>query len=347
MKNNSFSGIAGDGIKAICLFAFFCLFYNLGFSQKGNKNKKPIAVIFDTDIGPDYDDVGAITLLHAFADNKECTILATMASNSHPRIAAVLNIFNTYFNRADLPIGVVKGQSVNIGASQKWDSVIEKNYPHRIQSNEEAEDAVSLYRKLLSAQPDQSVTIITVGFLTNMANLLNSKPDNNSPLDGKALVKRKVKLLVSMAGRFDQEMEKFKEFNVVRDAASSRIVFDQWNTPIIFSGFEIGVKLHTGLPLLSSSIQNSPVKEVFEISIPMSPQDKNGRMSWDQTAVLIAVRGYEKYYYGVKGKIIGKDDGSHGWDNNGKGHIYVKEKLPVIEVTTIINNLMLHQPVKH
>jgi inosine-uridine nucleoside N-ribohydrolase len=278
------------------------------------------------------------------ADSNECKILATVASNSHKRIAAVLNVFNTYFRRPEIPIGVVRGEAVNIGASQKWDSVIAEKYPHRIRSNEEVEDAISLYRRILSAQQDQSVTIVTVGFLTNMANLLNSLPDKYSPLDGKALIKKKVKQLVCMAGNFGEGMGKFKEFNVVRDAVSSKIVFDQWNTPIVFSGFEIGAKLFSGLPLVNSSMQNSPVKEVFEISIPKDPQDKNGRKSWDQTAVLIAVRGYEKYYYGVKGKIIGKDDGSNSWNYNGHGHIYIKEKVPVTEMEAIINRLMQHQP---
>ena len=142
-------------------------------------------------------------------------------------------------------------------------------------------------------------------------------------------------------------MGKFREFNVVKDAASSKIVFNEWNTPMIFSGFEIGVKVLSGLPLVNSSIQSSPVKEVYQISIPKDPQDKNGRMSWDQTAVLVAVRGYERYYDGVKGKIVAKDDGSNGWDYNSQGHIYLKEKLPVQDVAAVINQLMLHQPVKH
>lgn len=334
--------------KIVPLIVLFCLHGLIGYSQQKNANSRPlVSIIFDTDIGPDYDDVGAITLLHAMADSNECRLLATIASNRHSRIAAVLSLFNTYFKRPEIPIGVVREGAVNIGASQKWDSVIIEKYPHRIQSNNEADDATVLYRKILSTQPDQSVTIVTVGFLTNMADLLNSKPDKYSPLDGKGLIKRKVRQLVCMAGRFDSEMGKFKEFNVVRDAASSKIVFEQWNTPVIFSGFEIGVRILSGLPLLASSIQNSPVKEVYQISIPKDPQDKNGRMSWDQTAVLIAVRGYEKYYDGIKGKIIGKDDGSNGWDNNGNGHIYIKEKIPAEQVGAIINRLMQHQPVAH
>ena len=333
-------------LKIGFVIVVLCVLVKNGHSQPAKKaNKSPVSIIFDTDIGADYDDVGAITLLHAMADSNECKILATVASNRYVRIAAVLDLFNTYFNRPDIPIGVVRQGGVNIGSPQKWDSVIVAKYPHNIQSNEEAEDAVSLYRRILSVEPDQSVTIVTVGFLTNMADLLRSQPDNHSPLDGKSLVRKKVKQLVCMAGRFDSGMGKLKEFNVVKDAVSSKIVFNEWNTPIIFSGLEIGVKVFTGLPLINSSIQNSPVKEVYQISIPKDPQDRNGRMSWDQTAVLIAVRGYERYYHGVKGKMIGKDDGSNDWDSIGQGHIYIKEKLPVPEIADIINQMMLHQPV--
>ncbi|MEJ7912479.1 MAG: nucleoside hydrolase [Chitinophagaceae bacterium] len=304
--------------------------------------KKPVPIIFDTDIGPDYDDVGAIAMLHGFADNKECKILATVGSNKHKRMAALLNLFNTYFKRPDLPVGVVKGGAVNLEANQKWDSIIVEKYPHSIKDNDDAEDPVSLYRRILSQQADVSVTIVTVGFLTNLANLLVSQPDKYSPLNGKALISKKVKHLVCMAGRFDKEMGKFKEFNVVQDAVASKNVFDNWSTSIIFTGFEVGMKLFSGIPLIKSNIANSPVKEVYEVSIPKDPSDKNGRMSWDQTAVLIAVRGYEKYYHGIKGKIIAREDGSNSWNPSGKGHIYVREKMPVKQVEALINSLMMH-----
>ncbi|HEY3369613.1 MAG TPA: hypothetical protein VGK10_02120, partial [Prolixibacteraceae bacterium] len=42
----------------------------------------PVPVIFDTDIAPDYDDVGALAILHAFADKGEAIILATISSNA-------------------------------------------------------------------------------------------------------------------------------------------------------------------------------------------------------------------------------------------------------------------------
>lgn len=333
-------------VKIICAILMLSLI-NLSLYSQASKNiDTPVKIIFDTDIGPDYDDVGAIAMLHAFADNNECEILATVGSNKHKRMAALLSVFNTYYNRRDIPIGVVRGKAVDMKAWQKWDSIIVEKYPHQIKENDEAEDAVALYRRILTKQPDKSVTIVTVGFLTNMANLLNSKPDQYSKLSGKQLVSKKVKELVSMAGRFDEEMGSFKEFNVVQDAAASKIVFDNWNTPIIFTGWEIGNKVLSGIPLIESDMEDSPVKDVFEISIPLDKNDKNGRMSWDQTAVLIAVRGYEEFYEGMSGKIISKKAGSNGWDPNGKGHIYVREKMPVKEVGQIINNLMMQLPIR-
>ena len=60
---------------------------------------KPVKIIFDTDMGPDFDDVGAITILHALAAKKECEILATVASDGYPYIGPTLEVFNRYFKK--------------------------------------------------------------------------------------------------------------------------------------------------------------------------------------------------------------------------------------------------------
>ncbi|TDB69074.1 nucleoside hydrolase [Arundinibacter roseus] len=306
------------------------------YAQTANE-ERAVNLIFDTDIGPDYDDVGAMSVLHSLADSGQVRILATVASNQSPYIAAVLSVMNTYFKRPDLPIGVVRGRGVRLQAWQKWDSLLVARYPHSLSSNAEAEDALSLYRRTLSQQPDQSVTIVTVGFLTNLADLLLSGPDQFSDLSGRELIRKKVKKLVSMAGRFPSG----KEFNVDRDPVSSKIVFEGWNTPIIFSGFEIGEAIHTGLPLMrNEAIRNSPVKDAFAISIPLSKQDVAGRMSWDQTAVLVAIKGHEKYFDLVEGRFVCKDDGSNTWNSAGKGHFYLVQKMPVAKLERIIEDLM-------
>jgi len=304
---------------------------------------RPVPVIFDSDMGPDYDDVGAITLLHAFADSGLAKILATVASTKYEGVAAVFDAFNTYFNRPDILIGVPKGKASELKDGQHWTDSVQLNYPHSIAKNNEVPDAIEIYRKVLASQPDKSVTIVTTGFLTNLYTLLQSQPDKYSKLDGKDLVKKKVKQLVCMAGGFPS----FSEFNVKVDAAASKFVFDNWETPIIFSGFEIGWKIRSGLPLINNDkIVNSPVKDVFRISIPMSQQDSAGRMSWDQTAVLVAIKGYEPWYRLEKGKIVVADDGSNTWAKEPLTQGHLVEAQSHLIVQELINQLMMHQPMK-
>ena len=301
-------------------------------------------VIFDSDMGPDYDDVGAITILHALADNAEVKILATIASTKYEGVAGVLNLFNTYFGRPEIPVGVPKEDALELKDWQHWTDSILAKYPRKIKTNSEAWDAVKLYRKTLASQPNHSVTVVTIGFLTNLSNLLNSGADEYSPLSGKELVKKKVKLLVSMAGKFPSGYE----FNVMKNGPASQNTFQNWPTKIIFSGFEIGEKIKVGIPLINNkAIKNDPTKDVFRISIPQAKEDSVGRKSWDETAVLVAIKGYSQWYtlhIGKMGPIAA--DGKNTWDNAGTGQAYLVEKADYKVVEGLINKLIMHQPVR-
>ncbi|MCX6321826.1 MAG: nucleoside hydrolase [Bacteroidia bacterium] len=326
----------------ISLF-LIAIFLFWGCTNHTSKNRdEPVKIIFDTDLGPDYDDVGALAFLHAMADSGKAEILATVSSNKHKLVAPSIEIINTYFGRPGLAIGAPKKSGVNLGSSQHWADSIVAKYPHIIKSTNEVTDAVDVYRKILNAQPDKSVTIVTVGFLTNLNNLLQSQPDNLCPLNGYDLVSKKVKMLVCMAGRFPTG----REFNIYMDSAASEYVYKNWPVEIIFTGFEIGWEIRTGLKLIKSEIKNSPVKDVFRISIPLSAEDKDGRMSWDETAVLIGVYGTEGFFNTVRGKIVVNPDGSNTWENNTEGkHIYVKQKMAIKEMADFIEYRMMHLPV--
>jgi len=325
--------------QILILIAIVCLM----IAGCSNQKKESVKIIFDTDLGPDYDDVGALAFLHAMADSGKAEILATVASNKHDLVAPAIDVINTYFGRSELPVGAPKSSGVNLGSSQHWADSIVAKYPHKIKSTSEVPDAVSVYRKILSIQPDKSVTIVTVGFLTNLNYLLKSPSDNISPLTGKELVEKKIKRLVSMAGRFPEG----REFNIYMDSTASKYVYENWPGEIIFTGFEIGWEIRTGLRLINSEVENSPVKDVFRISIPMSKEDRYGRMSWDETAVLIGVYGTEGFFSTVKGKIIVNNDGSNKWENDPEGkHIIIVQKMPIPEISRFIEDRMMHIPVR-
>lgn len=321
----------------------FCICFLMACVSSQAQKPKPIPVIFDSDMGPDYDDVGAITLLHAFADSGYIKILATVASTKYEGVAAVFNVLNTYFKKPDILIGVPKAKALELKDNQHWTDTLLQKYRHKIKKNDEVVSATQAYRKSLASQADRSVIIITVGFLTNLADLLQSPPDKYSRLIGKELVNKKVKQLVCMAGSFPAG----DEFNVRMDASASQYVFNNWPTPVLLSGVEIGFTIKTGLPLVDNrSIQNSPVKDVYRISIPMSLQDSAGRMSWDQTAVLIAVKGYKPWWKTETGKMIVAEDGSNKWSNQSSPHRYIVEAQPPSIVQEFINKLMMHQPMR-
>lgn len=311
---------------------------SISFAQTGDRGGVPM--ILDTDIGPDYDDVGAMALMHALADRGEVKPLAVMASNKNELVGPTIDAINTWFGRPELPIGVPKGTAPDHGAKQKWPEALVEKYPHKLKKTSNAPDAIQVYRKVLAAQPNHSVTIVTIGFLTNLTGLLESGPDQISPLGGADLVKIKVKQLVSMAGGFP----KGREYNVLIDSLASEKVFKEWPTQIIFSGFEIGFKIKTGLKVTANERLKSPVKDAYAIAMPQSKEDMDGRWSWDQTAVLVAARGAQPYFGMKRGKII-ITGGNNEWQDDAMGQqAYLTELMPMEQVGALIEGLMMWEP---
>ena len=286
------------------------------------KKEAPVDLIFDTDMAPDYDDVGALALLHALADSGEVNILATVASNKHWTAVPCIEVINTYFGRPDIPVAAVKGEAADRTTwhkGLKWTEELPKRYKHRLNSTDE--------------------TIVTVGFFTNLENLLLSGADEFSPLSGKELVRKKVKKLVSMAGYFPEG----REFNVYVDVKAAQFIFKEWPTEILFSGFEIGNKVFTGKRLVESGVENSPIVDTYTMCL--AQDDPKGRDSWDQTATLVAVRGAEPYFDVERGVITVNDDGSNTWtpDENGR-HSRLIFKMTPQQITDIVENLMMYRP---
>ena len=319
---------------------FFSLLLCLACSNRPENEQ--VNLIFDTDMAPDYDDVGALALLHALADSGEVNILATVSSNECETAVPCIDVINTYFGRPDIPTGAVRGGTINRTTwhgGLRWTDELPKRYPHQIKSTAGSEDALTLYRRILSQQPDTSVTIVTVGFFSNLQNLLRSEPDAISPLSGKQLVHKKVKQLVSMAGTFPEG----REFNVYVDVQASQFVISEWPTPILFSGFEIGSQILTGKRLVESGLQGDPIVDTYTMCLPQD--NPAGRDSWDQTATLVAVRGASDYFDLEYGTITINDDGSNTWvkDPNGR-QAHLLFKMPKDQLTAEIEHLMMHQP---
>ena len=95
-----------------------------------------------------------------------------------------------------------------------------------------------MYRRLLSKADDNSVVIVTVGFSTTIAQLLESQPDKYSKLSGRELVAKKVKYFSDMAGEFN--IPDFAEYNVFNDVEAARTLFETSPVPIVFTPWLMG-----------------------------------------------------------------------------------------------------------
>merc|ERR1712000_770280 len=68
-----------------------------------------VKLIIDTDASGDCDDVGAICIANALADNGEAELLAVMHNTGIEHGAGAISVLNTYYGRGDVPIGAYKG----------------------------------------------------------------------------------------------------------------------------------------------------------------------------------------------------------------------------------------------
>ncbi len=275
------------------LLAFLAL---VGLAQAA-----PVKLIFDTDMGNDVDDLMALVMIHNLQKRGACDLLAVTITKDHPQAAAFVDAVNTLYGYPDVPIGVVRdgaakeaGKFNLLAAEKQADG--SPRYPHDLKSGADASEAVALLRQTLAAQPDGSVVIAQVGFFTNLARLLDSKPDAHSPLNGRELVAKKVKELSLMAGAFQTVNwnTRHLEYNVKLDVPAAQKLAKQWPTPLVWSGFEIGVAAafpHRVIEQDLNYLTHHPLKEAYVLYNP-PPHD---RPTWDPTSVLYAVypdRGY-------------------------------------------------------
>jgi inosine-uridine nucleoside N-ribohydrolase len=260
---------------------------------------RPVKLIFDTDMGNDIDDALALGVIHALQSRGECDLLAVTLSKDNDLAGPFVDVVNTFYGRGQIPIGVVRNGKTPENSRYLTDTVRatdngQPRFPHKLKSGKEAPEAVGLLRRTLAGQPDQSVVLVVVGFSTNILRLLDSPADQDSPLTGKELVTRKVRLLSMMAGMFS-EKNRIKEYNVFIDSPAAQRVFGEWPTSLVTSGFEIG----QAIKFPASSIQRDfgyvphhPLKHAYELYQKM-PYD---RETWDLTAVLYAVRPEHGYF---------------------------------------------------
>jgi CubicO group peptidase (beta-lactamase class C family)/inosine-uridine nucleoside N-ribohydrolase len=324
-------------------------FIVIGFAMGlmcGPLSAKP-RIIFDTDMDSDFDDAGALAVLHALADKGECEILAVMHSTSTAWSVGVIDAINTYYHRGDLPIGARK-RTDNDNRSSYAEKIAKdtSRFKHNVTdwNHKDVTQAKVLYKSILSKQNDQSTTIVTVGPYLNLLDLLNDP-------EAVALIRKKVKLLSIMGGHFNPPGH--TEWNISQKGRyedgpkAGKAVIERWPTPVMWSDVHIGVRLPTG-KRLQYTAQDNPVREAYRLALHNKWRD---HASWDQTAVLFAVRGLRDYWLAcTTGRPVMYQDQDGNWATDwpaspDSNHAYLRLKKGSAELAKIIEDLMIAPPV--
>ena len=313
------------------------------------KKKK---ILFDTDIGGDCDDAGALAMLHRLCDKGEAELLAVTACYASPYVAGCIDAVNRFYGR-EVPVGInyaVRDDSRGVYAGALCD-LFPNRYPAEAYGTDRAApDTLTVLRRTLAEAEENSVTLVVTGNLGSMARLAESPADGLSPLTGGELIARKLERTVLMGGRFTQSwpMIIYPDGNPAGGAVTwewnikgsgletARSAFDNWTGELILSPYEIGSYIHTMAGYPSRAAKGDPVSLAYEIH-----NHGAGRCSWDHTAMLEAVRPGVYWDYHAFGRVTVDETMVTHWSPDAEArHSYLLPKADYEEIRQVIDDLV-------
>ena len=285
------------------------------FTQSMSATTNRVKIILDTDLASDCDDLGVVAMLHAYANQGKVDILAMVCNVSDSYSPLCLDAINTYYGRPDILIGYLDGNVSPTGIFPYYNQYTDDiaNHFARDLTASAVPSALAIYRQVLSA--NSNVTIVSVGSLYNLEQLLRTEP---------ALVSNKVAKLVVMGGGYPNPPNPPYDFNFSLASSASEYVLAHWPGEIVFTG--LGGDVITGdtlrdpllLPIANTGLfnnpevdTNNPIRLGYEVGTAQSRIDNgflgplafNCRPSWDQIALLYAVEGPGTYFCESEGGL--------------------------------------------
>lgn len=281
---------------------------------------KSLNVILDTDLGSDCDDMMALTYLVYATHHKNVKLCAVTHSNGCPEGP---DACRTFFEHLGEPVPPIGGPVVEMDVYDRYCKAIVERFD-TADPKPTYPDAVRVLRRALVE--NDRVVICAVGAMTNIAALLESKPDDVSPLDGVSLVRERCDKLVLMAGIFDPAVTRI-EWNIHLDIPAAKTVAEHSPVPVIWLPSETGADVITGGPMLEAFGEDTPLSLAF--CLFPGVLKKGGRSSWDPATTLYGVEGCSEFFTETPvGTVTVAEDGKTNYTPNGMGKhrvLYLKE----------------------
>lgn len=266
-------------------------------------------VILDTDIASSTDDLFALEMLYRYDEQQLCRLLGVVVDREGEANADFVDVMNTYFGHPDLPVGLVQDgikepkvwiDYAKVAHTTEVDGTTPM-FSRSILQHGSLPDGYKLYRRLLSQQPDHSVSIVSIGFVASLAQLLQSEADEYSALSGAALVRQKVKCIYLQGGVFGNAEE--PDYNFTQGITFAQTFFELCpkDVDMVFSPMEVGQDVeYTPEQVIAdvSWTDRHPIKQVY-----MTCNCNTGQRMWDAMCVIQAVEGDALFSLSERGTI--------------------------------------------
>ncbi len=257
------------------------------------EEKKVPLIIYDTDMDTDCDDAGAFAIIAEYVKRGKAQLYGIIADAAFDAVAPACEALCRFYG-LDAPIGAIypgqypaeetdrlvrcREHNVRVPDRMRYNRVLAARLG---KSSADYPAAVETYRKLLANAEDKSVTIIAVGFLTALSDLLDTGADETSELSGIELVEKKVDKIVIM-GDYLPTRDKIG-FNWKMDAKGAANFFNKCPVSCYLS--EEGDHIVSGEVFSEKLPEGHILREIYEIYNGVG----KGRRSWDLIATLYAL----------------------------------------------------------
>jgi len=323
-------------------------------------------IILDTDLGNSTDDVLAMQAMFSYQAKGQCKVVGVMQNRKHEKSKDLLDRFMHFYKADAVPLGLVEGEQQFfeiIPYYQLVDSLKSDGTPLFEPTGiplSERLPAWKLYRKLLSEAEDNSISIVSIGFLTNLALLIDSQPDEYSPLTGKELIVKKVRDLSVMGGCFSAVPLRYStrggsvanflevEYNISGDVPMAKKVLEKWPTDLSIFPIEEGMRYpsqHDKILQQFSWQKDSPIYQIYSHYDEWAKGDV-GQYMWDLFVVIHPIIGEEYFSDSPRGNIVIDENGHTNFveDVNGKATVIGTSPAKFTWMWTLSDELANYHP---
>ncbi|WP_348787655.1 hypothetical protein [Leifsonia sp. NPDC080035] len=280
-------------------------------------------MVIETDIFDDVDDVGALVVAHALADEGTVEIAAVLVNTPSRWGGLAVAAINRAFGRPGIPVGSLAELDDRVARNDFAHALVQAH--GREDDSRAIEPAGRLWNRVLDSAADHSLTLVSLGFYGILVGLLDDA--------GADTVARKIERAAVMGGRFPSGVE----YNFAAAPELTRAMLTRWPTPLDLLGWEIGAEIETGRGLTSSD-RVDLVSSAYRAFCGR----RGGRPSWDLLAVLLAVDP-ERWGFELSppGSVAVEADGHNTWTPEAAGRMrYTTAIRNPIEVARALDAML-------